>query len=119
MVKNPLSRKVYVVDQQQKLQGVVDADTLLKLVGHRVGVEKNAGLSIIGFLKDTLKENAIDFMHKVRPVTRETKLTAALQMMLDDHVADLPVVDSEGKVIGELISIEMMSKARGLFQREK
>jgi CBS domain-containing protein len=119
MVKHPLSRKVYIVDPEQRVLGVVDADTLLKLIGHRVGVQRNAGLSVIGFLRETLKENAVDFMHKVRPVTKDMKLTAALQIMLDDKVADLPVVDADGKIIGELISIEMLSRAGSLFQREK
>jgi predicted transcriptional regulator len=119
MVKNPLSRKVYVVDKEQKVLGVVDADTVLKLIGHRVGVQRNAGLPVFSFLTETLKENATDFMRKVRPVTRNTQLTAALQIMLDDKMADLPVVDENGRIIGELISIEMLSRAGRMFEREE
>ena len=112
-------RKVYVVDTERKILGVVDAETVLKLIGHRVGIERNAGISFLSFLKDTLKEDASDFMRNVRPVTKTTKLTVALQIMLDDHMADLPVVDENGQLIGELVSMEMLLKARSLFQREK
>jgi CBS domain-containing protein len=119
MIKNPLSRKVYVLDAEGKILGVVDAETVLRLIGYRVGVQRNAGISIFGFLRDTLKENAVDFMRKVRPVSKDTKLTTALQIMLDDHMSDLPVVDGEGHLVGELISMEMLTRARTLFQREK
>lgn len=119
MVRNPLSRKVYVVDAEGKVLGVVDAETVLKLLGYRVGVQRNAGISVFGFLRDTLKENVVDLMRTVRPVTPESKLTAALRIMLDDHMTDLPVVDDNGRLIGELISMEMLTRARTLFQREK
>ncbi|MEI6795871.1 MAG: CBS domain-containing protein [Methanomassiliicoccales archaeon] len=119
LIKDPLSRKVYVVDAEGKLLGVVDAETVLRLIGYRVGIHRNAGISVLGFLRDTLKENAVDFLRKVRPVTKDTKLTAALQIMLDDNMADLPVVDDHGRLVGELMSMELLTRARTLFQREK
>lgn len=119
MIKHPLSRQVYVVDGEGKVLGAVDAETVLRLLGYRVGVQRNKGISAFGFLRDTLKERAVDVMREVRPVTKDTKLTAALQIMLDDRMADLPVVDDQGRLVGELISMDMLKRARTLFQREK
>ena len=36
--------------------------------------------------------------------------------MLDQHMNDIPVVDDDGKLLGELNSLELFAEARGLFE---
>jgi CBS domain-containing protein len=115
-LKSPISRKVYVVDDNGKLLGAVTTETLLRLLGYRVGIREFAGFSLWKLMRDMLKEGVDDVFIKVPPVKQTDKLTKALQIMLDNHVNDLPVVDADGKLIGELNSLEIFHKGRELFE---
>ena len=115
-LKNPVSQKVYVIDEEGKLLGAVTTQTLLRLLGYRVGVREFAGFSLWKLMRDMLKEGVDGVFVKVPPVKATDKLTKALQIMLDNHVSDLPVVDEDGKLVGELNSLEIFHKGRGLFE---
>ena len=119
MLSNPLSRKVYVVDGQGKLKGIITTETILRLIGYRTGVRQTGAASIYRFLRDMFKEEVIRLMTSTRSVTREDKLTTAMDIMLRDHVNDLPVVDADGRLVGELISLELFLKGKELFEREE
>jgi CBS domain-containing protein len=118
MMRNPVSRKVYVVDQEGNLAGVIRTESILRLMGYRVGVRENVGLSFYLFLRDTLKEDVEQIIEKPHPVKKETKLTEALRLMIELHSNDLPVVDDTDKLIGEVISLEMFVKGRQLFDKQ-
>ena len=115
-LKNPVSQKVYVIDEEGELLGAVTTQTLLRLLGYRVGVREFAGFSLWKLMRDMLKEGVDGVFVKVPPVKATDKLTKALQIMLDNHVSDLPVVDANGKLVGELNSLEIFHKGRGLFE---
>jgi CBS domain-containing protein len=119
MLSNPLSRKVYVVDGQGKLKGIITTETILRLIGYRTGVRQTGAASFYRFLRDMFKEDVIRLMTSTRSVTREDKLTTAMDIMLRDHVNDLPVVDADGRLVGELISLELFLKGKELFEREE
>jgi CBS domain-containing protein len=116
LLTHPVSRKVYVVDEEGKLLGAVTTQTLLRLLGYRVGVREFAGLSLWKLMRDMLKEGVEGIFIKIPPVKADDKLTKALQIMLDEHVNDLPVVDADGKLVGELNSQEIFQKGRELFE---
>ena len=116
MMANPLSRKVYVTDAEGKYTGTVSTETVLRLMGYRLGIREYGGASFIRFLKDTLKERADDIMVKGRTVTRETKLSAAMKIMIDEHLNDLPVVDEDGRLVGELASLELFVAGKKVFE---
>lgn len=116
MLANPVSRKVYVIDAEGRYVGTVSTETVLRLMGYRLGIREYGGASFIRFLRDTLKERVDDFMVKGRTVTRQTKLTAAMKIMIEDHLNDLPVVDAEGRLEGELVSQELMLAGKKVFE---
>ena len=118
MIENPLSRKAYVVDVDGKLLGMVNTETLLRLVGYSVGVRKSGGVALYQFLRDSLKEEIDDIMTSVVPIKKDTMLTDAIELMVKQHLNDLPVVDEEGKLIGEMISLNIFRKARDLFEAD-
>ncbi|NLI73785.1 MAG: CBS domain-containing protein [Euryarchaeota archaeon] len=115
MAANPLSRKVYVVDEQGRYRGTVSTETILRLLGYRVGVRKDGGISFMRFLVDALKEDAGHIMVKGSTVTTSTKLTTALDIMVNEHLNDLPVVDADGILIGEMASLELLEEGKALF----
>jgi len=116
MLANPLSRKVYVTDAEGRYVGTGSTETVRRLMGYRLGSREYGGASFIRFLRDTLKEKADDIMVKGRTVTRDMKLSAAMKIMIDDHLNDLPVVDGEGKLIGELASLELFLAGKRVFE---
>ncbi|HHT75922.1 MAG: CBS domain-containing protein [Methanomassiliicoccaceae archaeon] len=118
MIANPLSRKVYVVDEQGRYIGTVNTETILRLIGYRVGVRKDGGISFMRFLLDALKEEAGHIMVKGSTVCKDTKLTTALDIMVNEHLNDLPVVDENGVLIGELNSLELFEEGKILFDAE-
>ena len=117
MLENPITRKVYVVDGEGKLIGMITTETILRLIGYRVGV-RTGTLSFYKFLRDTLKEIVENVMEAPVYVRSESMLTDALLKMLDKHMNDIPVVDRQGKLIGELNSLELFTQARDLFDQE-
>lgn len=115
MLNNPVSRKVYVVDQEGRLLGMVNTDTVLRLIGYRTGVRELGAISFYRLLRDMFKEQVGTLMSPTQSVYKEDGLKKALEIMIKDHVNDLPVVDAEGRIIGELVSLELFLKGRGLF----
>ena len=116
MLANPLSRKVYVTDAGGVYLGTVSTETVLRLMGYRLGVREYGSLSFLRFLMDTLKETAEDVMVKGRTVTRDTKLSSAMKIMIEDHLNDLPVLDKEGRLVGELSSLELFLAGKKVFE---
>jgi CBS-domain-containing membrane protein len=114
MLEDPVTRKVYVVDDEGKLVGMVTTATLLRLIGYRVGV-RTGTLSFYKFLRDTLKEEVSSVMESPVYVKPKNKLTEALLRMLDEHMNDIPVVDENMKLLGELNSMELFAQAKDLF----
>jgi len=117
MLENPITRKVYVVDGEGKLIGMVTTETLLRLIGYRVGV-RTGTLSFYRFLRDALEEVVENVMETPVYIRSESMLTEALLKMLDEHMNDMPVVDGQGKLMGELNSLELFAQARDLFDQE-
>ncbi|MBC7108176.1 MAG: CBS domain-containing protein [Methanomassiliicoccales archaeon] len=116
MLQNPVSRKVYVVDDDGKLIGTVTTETILRLLGYRVGVRESGAISFYRFLRDALKEDVMSVMQKSTAVKKETKLTEVLQLMIENHLNDLPVIDDQGRLIGEVISLELFIIGKGVFE---
>ena len=119
MLTNPLSRKVYVIDVEGNLVGVVTSETVLKLVGYRVGVRENSARAFLGLLRDTLKEGVEQVMQKAKAVKESSPLKEALYLMLENRLTDVPVVDDDHKLMGELISLELFEAVKDLFPRSE
>ena len=119
MIANPVSQKVYVTDANGKLLGVISMGSLLEQVGYRIGARKTGVTSFIHMMKDILEESVEHFMKKPVPITRETDLQAALKLMLESGLNDLPVVDEKGILVGELNGLEILVTARKLFKEQE
>ena len=116
ITQNLISRKVYVVDEEGKLKGVVTIEALLRQVGYKVGVRVVGVISFFKFLGGILKENVTEFMEDPVTVTNKYKLLSALQKMVENHLNDLPVIDDEGRIIGELNSLEILAHTKEIFE---
>lgn len=116
ITQSPTSRKVYVVDDKDKLKGVITIETLLRHTGYRMGVREGGMISFFKFLSGILKENVAEIMEKPVSVTKRHKLLDALQLMVEFHLNDLPIVDDEERIIGELHSLEILAHSKKIFK---
>jgi CBS domain-containing protein len=115
MTLNMVSRKVYVVDGEGILKGVITIEALLRQLGYRVGVRKAGMISFFRFLSGIFKESVIEFMETPVAITDEHELLDALRMMVEHHLNDLPVVDEQGRLLGELNSLEILKHSKKIF----
>ncbi len=115
MTVNHISRKVYVIDADGKLLGMISMETLLKQVGYRVGVRETGVISFLKFVTGIFKENVTEFMETPVTITGEHKVLDALKKMVEYHLNDVPVIDEDGKIIGELNSLEILVQAKQIF----
>ncbi len=117
MTKNLISRKVYVVDGEGKLKGVITIETLLKQVGYKVGVRETGVISFFKFLSGIFKENVTEFMEKPVTVANRDKVLDALRLMVEHHLNDLPVIDDNDRIVGELNSLEILIQTEKIFEK--
>lgn len=117
LTKNLISRKVYVVDGEGKLKGVITIETLLKQVGYRVGVRETGMISFFKFLSGIFKEKVTEFMEKPVTVTNRDKVLDALRLMVEHHLNDLPVIDDNDRIVGELNSLEILIQTEKIFEK--
>ncbi|HTY47721.1 MAG TPA: CBS domain-containing protein [Methanomassiliicoccales archaeon] len=117
MLACPACSTVYVIDVEGNLVGAVTQTKILELIGLRVGVRENSSVGFMHLLRDTLKENAEQIVAKTKTVKRDTKLSDALRIMVENRITELPIVDDDHKLIGELNGLELFAKGRDLFQK--
>ncbi len=118
MIDRPLARTAFVVDDQGKLVGMV---TLRDLVNHvfegRYFESKKRGRQMFESIVQT---SAMD-LAEADPVcvTTDEPLEEAVKKILAHHLEEIPVVDEEGTVIGDLNLLELLSIWLEDSQREK
>ncbi len=118
ITQNLISRKVYVVDADGILKGMISIEALLQHVGYRVGVRETGVISFFKFLSGIFKENVTEIMEeKPVTVTKRHKVLDALRLMVEHHLNDLPVIDDEGKIIGELNTLEILMHTKEIFDK--
>jgi CBS domain-containing protein len=109
MVKRPLSQKVYVVDEEKRLLGTITMQNILRRVGYIYGVREKGIASFFKFLRDVMQDNVEDFMEKEPvKVTKKDKILDALKLMVEHNLNNLPVVDENNVLIGELDAVEVL-----------
>ena len=118
IIGNSVSQRVYIVDGRGRLAGMITMESLLKQVGYRIGARKAGVTSFLGLMKDILHEDVEHFITSPLKITKETKLVDALKLMVENRTNDLPVVDGDGVLIGELNGLEILVAARKLFKEK-
>jgi CBS-domain-containing membrane protein len=112
LVAEPVTRTVYVVDDDGKLVGFVPLKHLLTSLDRRVSSAREGGnTSRRRSKRSELTAGALAEM----PVTvRLTdSIRVALRRMVDSGLEDLPIVDSRGALLGELNGQEILLLASG------
>lgn len=104
------AHSVYVINSIGKLRGVITIDDIIDSIAIRIGyIPKDLSLKTARklFVLSTFG-TASDMMRTPVHVTKESDLQTALKKMADNNLTDLPVVDEDGKIIGDLNAIEIL-----------
>ncbi|MCD4740240.1 CBS domain-containing protein [archaeon] len=106
LVSDPRTRSVYVINDQEKLIGVITVKGVLEYLGRRHQDNLNS------LIRDALAKEARDLMESPINVTPETDMEEALNLAIDNMLEELPVCKN-GKVIGDLTCFEIINSLKG------
>ena len=100
------SRMLNVVNDRQQLMGTISLDALIRHVFAQDREPTIHARSLIGVLS---RENAGDIMLK-QPIyaTTEEEIGVVTRRMLKANVKDIPVVDSDKRVIADITIVDLL-----------
>ena len=106
ILKDPKTRCVYTIDKEGKLTGIITLTTLAKYALRSSVPHPLWNFRTIDFVADhlagTIKTEPI-FVHD------RDDLETAFQKMFNHDLEELPVIDENGKVIGNLDMLELLT----------
>jgi CBS domain-containing protein len=108
LMDNPASITVYVVDSGNKVIGCIPMMDIIRVTAARFGVRKSGVRAYFQYYSDILDTTVDDMMRQTLTIKEDDELVTALKLMADYNLTDLPVVDKDGHLLGELNGIEML-----------
>jgi len=113
LLRDPFSRSVYIIDDNEFLVGIISTLQLMKLThllkGHKT-MQKN---DIYNAVKISNAKVAGDIMHPPVYVYETDNVFDILDKMIQEDFQELPVVNKDKKVIGDLNCLEII---QGLWE---
>jgi CBS domain-containing protein len=106
------TRKVYVLDSDDKVVGTITLETLLRHTGYRLGVRKSGMTSFLQMLGEIVEEKVTESMTSPVRVREDELLANATKLMVESHLNDLPVVDDQNRLVGELNGLDILRMSR-------
>ncbi|MBI4415481.1 MAG: CBS domain-containing protein [Euryarchaeota archaeon] len=114
-----VTRKAYVVDGEGHVKGTISLETLMRHVSYRLGARKPGLVSFFRFVREMETDRVVDFMRRPTTVTLETNVVEVVRKVVEDHLNDFPIVDGEGRLLGELNTLNLLKAARGIFPKHR
>jgi CBS domain-containing protein len=108
IIEDSETRKVYVVDGDGKLKGMVTLETLLRHAGYRLGVRSTGVTSFLRMLAEISDDKVTEVMSKPVKVLHNEMLMNVTKLMVENHLNDLPIVDDDNVLIGELNGLDIL-----------
>jgi len=117
IIEDSKTRKVYVVDAEGKVVGTITLETLMRQGGYRLGVRTPGMTSFLRMLAEIAKDKVTEVMAKPVKVYDDELLTNVTRLMVEHHLNDLPVVDRDGKIVGELNGLDILRASRKFWEK--
>lgn len=108
LITRPRGRNVYVLDSEEKLAGMVSFRDLLRVTNARLGARRKGVAGFIQYLRDIFLDEVEGIMRKPVFVRPRTNLVEALQTMEENKLNDIPIVDEDRNLVGELSGMEIL-----------
>ncbi|MCD6123108.1 MAG: CBS domain-containing protein [Spirochaetales bacterium] len=110
LLKDPRSRSVYIVNQDKKLTGIITTLIILKATNILKGKRSVLKDDIFNAIRIAKAQKAKDIMHPPIYVYESSKILDVLEMMSHENIQELPVVDKDKRVIGDLNCLEILKR---------
>ncbi len=110
-------RGVFVVDGKQRLAGVITRQDLLHYAAEKLGVPDPDPRAWRDMYRVMTAATAIDACRRGSEgcaVTVDEPLETVLRHMFESELIDIPVVDSDGKIIGDVRLTEVLTKVMSM-----
>jgi CBS domain-containing protein len=99
---------VYVLDEDGKLLGMISFRDIIRQTNARLGVRGRGVSGSLQYLREAQKDRVEEMMRQAVTLKPSTPLSDALQKMEDFRMNNLPVVDEDGKLVGELSGLKIL-----------
>jgi len=109
LLEDPRSRSVYVVDNNGVLKGIIPTDVILKVTHLLKGKGTLGDEDTLEGIEISTAKVAQDLMHKPIYVHEDDDIRDVLEEMVEEGFQEVPVVNSENKVTGDLNCLEIIS----------
>lgn len=112
-VKNPDLRGIFLVNKEKKLKGVLTRVDLLNIVKVKLGKDVDEiplRIRVLKNLSDVKVSNIVGMFSQRAGIKLGDSLDKALDLMIEMDLVDIPVVDDDNKVIGDLTLSEILLK---------
>lgn len=108
MVSDPKTRHVYIIDYDKRIIGSVRLNSIIEYLFPYESFKRDKYL--YGGFNIFYKESIRDIMNEnFRYVYYSTPLSDMAELMIGERVNELPVVDTELHIIGEINMLEVIS----------
>lgn len=116
VLADPRTRSAYVVDDKRRLLGMIGLEQMLTAIESSLSLfDKERPL--VRSKKGVLPFSVEEYMVKPVTVYQDDKLITALRKMIDNSMEDLPVVDDDGVLLGELNGFEILLLGSEVLRR--
>jgi CBS domain-containing protein len=119
LVEDPKRRIVCVVDSDRKLVGVISLTELLIYIGVHAGEAVKSFAHLTPYeagLRYMMGNQAKHVMRAAISVKSDDNLLDALNLMERSGLEELPIVDDQGKVVGEIHALEIFIETLKLLE---
>jgi len=111
IIEDSETRKVYVVDNDGKLKGTITLETLLRYAGYTLGVRKPGMTSLLRWFAEIKNDKVTEVMNKPVRVLQDEMIVNVTRLMVENHLNDLPIVDDDNKLVGELNGLDILKSS--------
>jgi len=105
-------RDIFVVNKRKKLIGIISRSDLLNWARFKLGIGTEGHTpSIDEIQRFVFSTTAKDVMNKETHnihVSPEDSIITAMDIMVSSDLIDIPVIDKEGKILGDITLTEIM-----------
>jgi CBS domain-containing protein len=99
---------VYVLDEDGKLLGMISFRDIIRQTNAKLGIRGRGVSGTLKYLRESQMDRVEDLMRQAVTVKPSTTLRDALQKMEDFRMNNLPVVDEDDKLVGELSGLKIL-----------
>lgn len=110
LLRDPQSRSVYIVDKEGRLSGIISTLIILKATNILRGKKSVLKHDVFNAVKIAKADCAKAIMHPPIYVYESSKILDVLEMMSRENIQELPVIDKDKRVIGDLNCLEILKR---------